>query len=103
MSYKLRCLFYPSLRRGNRAFHKIKPAPLEWLGVFMSRYILGDSVQVMAGYPANSIDFILTDPLISLVIPTAVATALPMTKKMTGCCGRRSVKCSGCPSPTVWR
>ncbi|WP_226020520.1 DNA methyltransferase [Serratia symbiotica] len=28
----------------------------------MSRYILGDSVQVMAGYPANSIDFILTDP-----------------------------------------
>jgi len=31
----------------------------------MSRYILGDSVQVMVGYPANSIDFILTAPLSS--------------------------------------
>jgi len=28
----------------------------------MSRYVLGDSVQVMAGFPSNSIDFVLTDP-----------------------------------------
>ncbi|MCF3424415.1 DNA methylase, partial [Escherichia coli] len=28
----------------------------------MSRYVLGDSVQVMAGFPPNSIDFVLTDP-----------------------------------------
>ncbi|MGQ6476273.1 DNA methyltransferase [Serratia sp. IR-2025] len=28
----------------------------------MSRFVLGDSVQVMAGYPASSVDFVLTDP-----------------------------------------
>lgn len=28
----------------------------------MSRFIRGDSVQIMAGFPNNSIDFILTDP-----------------------------------------
>lgn len=28
----------------------------------MSRYVLGDSVQVMSSFPAGSIDFILTDP-----------------------------------------
>ncbi|WP_347449337.1 DNA methyltransferase [Pantoea stewartii] len=28
----------------------------------MSRFMRGDSVQVMAGFPDNSIDFILTDP-----------------------------------------
>ena len=28
----------------------------------MSRFMQGDSVQVMAGFPDNSIDFILTDP-----------------------------------------
>lgn len=28
----------------------------------MSRYVLGDCVQVMAGYPASSVDFVLTDP-----------------------------------------
>ncbi len=28
----------------------------------MSLYVLGDSVQVMAGFPSNSIDFVLTDP-----------------------------------------
>jgi adenine-specific DNA-methyltransferase len=28
----------------------------------MSRFVLGDSVQVMAGYPVSSVDFVLTDP-----------------------------------------
>lgn len=28
----------------------------------MSRFMLGDSTQIMAGFPARSIDFILTDP-----------------------------------------
>lgn len=28
----------------------------------MSRFMLGDSTQIMAGFPAQSIDFILTDP-----------------------------------------
>ena len=28
----------------------------------MSRFVLGDSVQVMAGYPASSVDFVLTEP-----------------------------------------
>lgn len=28
----------------------------------MSRFILGDSVQVMSGFPDNAVDFILTDP-----------------------------------------
>lgn len=28
----------------------------------MSRFMRGDSVQIMAGFPDNSIDFILTDP-----------------------------------------
>lgn len=68
----------------------------------MSRYVLGDSVQVMAGFPSNSIDFVLTDPLIWSAIPTAAVAALPTTKMMNGC-GRRSVKCSGCSSLTVWR
>lgn len=28
----------------------------------MSRYILGDCVQVMSRFPARAVDFILTDP-----------------------------------------
>ena len=36
--------------------------PLRLRSRTMSRFMRGDSVQVMAGFPDNSIDFILTDP-----------------------------------------
>ena len=67
----------------------------------MSRFIQGDCEQVMSGFPANAVDFILTAPLISSVLPTVPGGLSPMTNKGTGYC--LSVKkCSGCSNPTAW-
>ena len=39
----------------------------------MSRFILGDCVQVMSRFPARAVDFILTDPPYRLAIRTVPA------------------------------
>jgi site-specific DNA-methyltransferase (adenine-specific) len=45
----------------------------------MSRYILGDCVQVMSRFPARAVDFILTDPRIWLALRTVPAALWPGT------------------------
>lgn len=50
----------------------------------MSRFILGNCVDIMSGFPERAVDFILTDPRIwsgSVTVPAAV---LPVTKPMNG-------------------
>ena len=61
----------------------------------MSRFIQGDCVRVMATFPGNAVDFILTDRHISSVSVTVPGAPSPAIKPMSGC-NRPVMKCSAC-------
>ena len=60
----------------------------------MSRFILGDCVQVMSRFPARAVDFILTDPPYRLAIRT-VPAAPPGTTLPNGS-SPPVMKCTAC-------
>jgi DNA modification methylase len=43
----------------------------------MSRFILGNCIDVMRGFPDRAVDLIVTDPLTSSVLRTVRADRLP--------------------------
>ncbi len=51
----------------------------------MSRFVLGNCIDVMARIPDNAIDFILTDPPYLSVSVTVPGAPLPVMLMMTGC------------------
>ena len=51
----------------------------------MSRFVLGNCIDVMARIPDNGIDFILTDPHTSSVFVTDRGVPSPAIKQMNGC------------------
>ena len=51
----------------------------------MSRFITGNCVDIMAGFPDRAVDFILTDPRIWSVSVTVPAEVLLATKPTNGC------------------
>lgn len=50
----------------------------------MSRFILGNCVNIMASFPDRAVDFILTDPRIWSGFVTVPAAVLPVTKPTNG-------------------
>lgn len=50
----------------------------------MSRFILSNCIDIMAGFPDRAVDFILTDPRIWLVFVTVPGELLQATKLMNG-------------------
>ncbi len=50
----------------------------------MSRFILGNCIDIMAGFPDRAVDFILADPRIWSVFVTVPGALLPATKPMNG-------------------
>lgn len=61
----------------------------------MSRFMHGDSVQVMGGFPDKSIDFILTDPPYLVGFKDRSGRTITNDVNSTGCC-QRAGKCTGC-------
>ncbi len=59
----------------------------------MSRFVLGNCIDVMARIPDNAIDFILTDRRTSSVFVTVSGVPLPAIKPMNGC-NRPVMKCT---------
>lgn len=51
----------------------------------MSRFVLGNCIDVMARIPDNAIDFILTDPPYLVGFVTVRGVPLPAIKPMIGC------------------
>lgn len=51
----------------------------------MSRFILGDCVRVMATFPGNAVDFILTDPPYLVGFRDRSGRTMPAIKPMNGC------------------
>lgn len=59
----------------------------------MSRFVLGNCIDVMARIPDNAIDFILTDPPYLVGFVTVPGAPSPAIKPMSGC-NRPVMKCS---------
>lgn len=51
----------------------------------MSRFVLGNCIDVMARIPDNAIDFILTDPPYLVGFRDRSGAPLPVMLMMTGC------------------
>ncbi|GJH96859.1 hypothetical protein ECZC10_47070 [Escherichia coli] len=51
----------------------------------MSRFVLGNCIDVMARIPDNAIDFILTDPPYLVGFRDRQGVPLPAIKPMNGC------------------
>lgn len=61
----------------------------------MSRFVLGNCIDVMARIPDNAIDFILTDPPYLVGFRDRSGRTMPAIKPMNGC-NRPVMKCSAC-------
>lgn len=61
----------------------------------MSRFIQGDCVRVMATFPGNAVDFILTDPPYLVGFRDRQGRTMPAIKPMNGC-NRPVMKCTAC-------
>lgn len=59
----------------------------------MSRFVLGNCIDVMARIPDNAIDFILTDPPYLVGFRDRSGRTMPAIKPMSGC-NRPVMKCS---------
>lgn len=61
----------------------------------MSRFIQGDCVRVMATFPGNAVDFILTDPPYLVGFRDRQGRTIAGDKPMNGC-NRPVMKCTAC-------
>lgn len=61
----------------------------------MSRFVLGNCIDVMARIPDNAIDFILTDPPYLVGFRDRSDAPLPVTLTMTGC-NLPAMRCTAC-------
>lgn len=61
----------------------------------MSRFIQGDCVRIMAGFPDNAVDFILTNPPYLVGFKIVLAARLPAIKPMNGY-SRPAMRCTAC-------
>ena len=59
----------------------------------MSRFVLGNCIDVMTRIPDNAIDFILTDPPYLVGFVTVSGAPSPAIKPMNGC-NRPVMKCT---------
>lgn len=50
----------------------------------MSRFIQGNCIQIMSGFPDKAVDFILTDPPYLVDLRTAPGAPLPATGPTSG-------------------
>jgi DNA modification methylase len=51
----------------------------------MSRFILGDCIDVMRGFPDRAVDLIVTDPPYFVGFKDRQAARLPATSRTNGC------------------
>nr|ULG18964.1 DNA methylase [Serratia proteamaculans] len=61
----------------------------------MSRFLLGNCVQIMSEFPDNAVDFILTDPHTLLISVIVAGDPLPETKPVNGF-SLRAMRCFAC-------
>ncbi len=61
----------------------------------MSRFILGNCVHIMSGFPDNAVDFILTDPPYLVGFRDRQGVPSPVTKPMNGC-NPPAMRCIAC-------
>jgi DNA modification methylase len=65
----------------------------------MSRFILGDCIDVMRGFPDRAVDLIVTDPPYLVGFKDRQAARLPGTSRMNGC-NRPPLRCTASSKKT---
>jgi len=61
----------------------------------MSRFIQGNCVHIMSGFPDNAVDFILTDPPYLVGFRDRLGVPSPAIKPMNGC-NLPAMRCIAC-------
>jgi DNA modification methylase len=62
----------------------------------MSRFILGNCIDVMRGFPDRAVDLIVTDPPYLVGLRTVPGAVLPAIKPMNGWRLHRHLRCTAC-------